>query len=60
MPFCICAAHQVEHFSWGYEAPNMEFYWSSTQTAEFLKVFLSLSDTFNLSNFNTEAARGVL
>ena len=44
MPFCICAVHQVEDFSWDYEAPNMEFYGNSTQTAEFLKVFLSLSD----------------
>ena len=26
------------------EAPNMEFYWNSTQTVEFLKLFLSLSD----------------
>ena len=44
MPICICVAHQVEGFSWDYEAPNMEFYWNSTQTAEFLKVFLNLSD----------------
>ena len=43
MPFCICVAHQLEGFSWDYEAPHMEFYWKSAQTAEFLKVFLSLS-----------------
>ena len=42
MPFCICAVHQLESFSWDYEA--MEFYWNSAQTAEFLNVFLSLSD----------------
>ena len=44
MPFCIVEAHQVKDFSWDYEAPNMAFYWKSAQTAEFLKVFLSLSD----------------
>ena len=42
LPFCICAVHQLEGFSWDYEAPNVEFYRNSTQTAEFLKVFLSL------------------
>ena len=44
MPFCICAVHLLEGFSWDYKAPNMEFYWNSTQTTEFLKVFLSLLD----------------
>ena len=42
MPFCICAVHQLESFSWGYETPDKQFYWNITQTAEFLKVFLSL------------------
>ena len=42
MLFCISAVHQLESFSWDYEA--MEFYWNSAQTAEFLNVFLSLSD----------------
>ena len=47
MPFCIGAVHQVEDSSWDYEAPNWnrkEFDWNSTQTAEFLKAFLSLSN----------------
>ena len=33
-----------EGFSWDYEALNIEFYWNSTQTTEFLKVFLILPD----------------
>ena len=41
MPFCICAVHQVEDFLWDYEAPNMEFYWNSTQT-----VFKSVLKSF--------------
>ena len=36
------------------EAPNMEFYWNRRQTAEFVKVFLSLSDN-KTSTVNTEA-----
>ena len=36
--------HQLEGFSWDYEAPNVEFYLNSIQTAEFLKVFLSFPD----------------
>ena len=44
MPFCICEVHQLQGFSSDYEALNMEFYWNKTQTAEFLKWFLSLSD----------------
>ena len=44
MPFCICVVHRVKDFLQDQEARNMEFYWNSTQTAEFLKVFLSLSN----------------
>ena len=39
MSFCICAVHQLEGFSWDYDASNMEFFWNSTQTASVLKSF---------------------
>ena len=46
---------RTEGFLWDYEAPNMEFYWSSTQTAEFLKKCSYVFQiTCNLSNFNVE------
>ena len=57
MPFCICALHQVEDFSWDYEAPNMEFYWNSTQAAEFLKVFLSLSNNMQSAKFQYRSSQ---
>ena len=49
-------------FSWGYEVPNKVFYWNSTWTAKFLKVFLSLSDKHVICQISNQKQllRGVL
>ena len=43
MRFCICAVHQLEEKVFRGTLKLQIWIWNSTQTAEFLKVFLSLS-----------------